>query len=274
MRFTIDEPTVRSAVPEENLDDAALIVSVAFENNAPYSRYSRFSPPLCVLPLDFIWFFLDLYAPLFAKRLAVSMYILYGYNNGMEWNGMESNEMKWNGMESESDSSADHSAYTWATGPSAADLAFRPDVSVWTADSHATTAAVTIVVGVERTGEAGGGSARVRVGELEGLHRRERSERTNEVSEFQRAFMILKEKIVLCYFREVRRWGRRRKYNISFAKYCIVLYLILFSGGATVTAAVAAAAFDGFAFGGFGAFFEGTTTPLTKYSLGIYFILN
>jgi len=93
--------------------------------------------------------------------------------------------MKWN---LKPDSSADHSAYTWATGPSAADLAFRPDVSVWTADSHATTAAVTIVVGVERTREAGGGGARVRVGELEGL----------------------KKKIVLCYFREVRRRWRRR----------------------------------------------------------------
>ena len=74
-------------------------------------------------------------------------------------------------MESESDSSADHSAYTWATGPSAADLAFRPDVSVWTADSHATTAAVTIVVGIEGAGETSGGSARVRVGKLESLHR-------------------------------------------------------------------------------------------------------
>jgi hypothetical protein len=66
------------------------------------------TPPLCVLPLDFRCVFLDLYALLFAKRLAerftarlvalrrfdiVSMYILYGYNNGMEWN-----RMKWNGF--------------------------------------------------------------------------------------------------------------------------------------------------------------------------------
>lgn len=109
--------------------------------------------------------------------------------------------MKWN---LKPDSSADHSAYTWATGPSAADLAFRPDVSVWTADSHATTAAVTIVVGVERTREAGGGGARVRVGELEGLHR------SRERKGVQIAFMILKKKIVLCYFREVRRRWRRR----------------------------------------------------------------
>ena len=79
------------------------------------------------------------------------------------------------------DSSADHSAYTWATGPSAADLAFSPNTSVWTADSHATCAAVTIVVGIERAGEAGGGGARVRVGKLESLHRSERmNERVNE----------------------------------------------------------------------------------------------
>jgi hypothetical protein len=206
MRFTIDEPTVRSAVPVENLDDAA---PVTFENNAPYSRYSRFSPPLCVLPLDFIWFFLDLYAPLFAKRLAerftarlvalrrfaiVSMYILYGYNNGMEWNGMESNEMKWNGMESESDSSTDHSAYTRTTRPSTTDLAFRPNVSVFISDSHATTAAVTIVVGIEGAGESGGGRARVRVGKLESLHRSE--ERKGESKSFydtkgENSFMLL-----------------------------------------------------------------------------------
>ena len=85
-------------------------------------------------------------------------------------------------------------------------MALDEDVSVFIADSHATCAAVALVVGIERAGEAGGGGAGVRVGELEGLHR---SERTNEVSEFQRAFMILKKKIVLCYFREVRRRGRR-----------------------------------------------------------------
>ena len=53
-------------------------------------------------------------------------------------------------------------------------------MAVFIADSHATSAAVTVVVGVERAGEAGGGSAGVGVGELEGLHR---SERTNERSE-------------------------------------------------------------------------------------------
>jgi hypothetical protein len=93
MIFAIDLPTLRSAVPAEMLDDAAVIASVAFENNALNT------PPLCVLPLDFIWFFLDLYAPLFVERLAerftarlvalrrfaiVSMYILYRYNNEME----------------------------------------------------------------------------------------------------------------------------------------------------------------------------------------------
>jgi len=95
----------------------------------------------------------------------------------MEWNRMESN-----GMDSESDSSADHSAYTRATRPSTTDLAFCPNVSVWTADSHATTAAVTIVVGIEGAGETSGGSARVRVGKLESLHRSgEREKRFKEL---------------------------------------------------------------------------------------------
>lgn len=90
-------------------------------------------------------------------------------------------------------------------------MALDEDVSVFIAESHATCAAVALVVGIERAGEAGGGSAGGRVGKLERLHGRERSERrTNEVSEFQRAFMILKKKIVLCYFLEVRRWGRWR----------------------------------------------------------------
>jgi hypothetical protein len=43
--------------------------------------------------------------------------------------------------------------------------------------------------------------------------------------------------------------------NTIFHLRNIVLYLILFSGGATVTAAVAAAAFDRFAFGRCRAFF-------------------
>ena len=77
----------------------------------------------------------------------------------------------YNRIELESDSSADHSANTGATRPSTTDLAFRPNVSVWTADSDATTAAVTIVVGIEGAGETSGGSARVRVGKLESLHR-------------------------------------------------------------------------------------------------------
>ena len=45
-------------------------------------------------------------------------------------------------------------------------------MAVFIADSHATSAAVTVVVGVERAGESGGGGARVGVSELEGLHRR------------------------------------------------------------------------------------------------------
>ena len=80
------------------------------------------------------------------------------------------------------DSSADHTADTGAAAwPAAADLALDEDVSVFIAESHATCAAVALVVGIERAGEAGGGSVGVRVGELEGSHR---SERTNEVSEW------------------------------------------------------------------------------------------
>ena len=78
--------------------------------------------------------------------------------------------------------------------PTAADLTFSPDISVGTADSHATSATIAVVVGVERTGESGGGGARIGVGELERLHR------SGEEEKGQRAFMILKEKIVLCCF--------------------------------------------------------------------------
>ena len=74
-------------------------------------------------------------------------------------------------------------------------MAFGPYTSVWTADCHATGAAVAVVVGVERARKTRGGSAGVGVGELERLHRGER------VSEgFKERFMILMEKIVLCWF--------------------------------------------------------------------------
>ncbi len=69
------------------------------------------------------------------------------------------------------DSSADHTADTGAARPTAADLTFSPNTSIGTTDSHATRAAIALVVGVERTGETGGRGARVGVGELEGLHR-------------------------------------------------------------------------------------------------------
>ena len=78
------------------------------------------------------------------------------------------NEMEWN---IKPDSSADHPAYTGAT-----------------------CSTIALVVGVERAGEAGGGSARVGVGELERLHRSGGKEKG------QRAFMILNEIIVLCWF--------------------------------------------------------------------------
>ena len=79
-------------------------------------------------------------------------------------------------------SSADHTADTGAARPAAADLALSPNISVVVADSHATSAAKALVVGVERAGESGGGGARI--SELEGLHR-------SDGSEFQRAFMLL-----------------------------------------------------------------------------------
>ena len=43
-------------------------------------------------------------------------------------------------------------------------------MTIFVADSHATGAAVSLIVGVERAGETRGGSAGVRVGELESLH--------------------------------------------------------------------------------------------------------
>ena len=47
------------------------------------------------------------------------------------------------------DSSADHTADTRTARPAAADLAFSPDISVGTADGHATSAAIALVVGIE-----------------------------------------------------------------------------------------------------------------------------
>ena len=47
------------------------------------------------------------------------------------------------------DSSADHTADTRTARPAAADLAFSPDISVGTADGHATSATIALVVGVE-----------------------------------------------------------------------------------------------------------------------------
>ena len=48
------------------------------------------------------------------------------------------------------DSSADHSAYTWtAARPAAANLALDIDTAVFIAESHATCAAISLVIGVE-----------------------------------------------------------------------------------------------------------------------------
>lgn len=66
-------------------------------------------------------------------------------------------------------------------------------MTIFVSDSHATGAAVAVVVGVERAGETCGGSAGTGIGELECLHRGER-----ESEGFKERFMILMEKIVLC----------------------------------------------------------------------------
>jgi hypothetical protein len=76
-------------------------------------------------------------------------------------------------------------------------------MTIFVADCHATGAAVSLVVGVERARKTRGRCTRVGVGELESLHRR--SEVGRRIKE---RFMIVMEKIVLCYFREVRRWRR------------------------------------------------------------------
>ena len=93
------------------------------------------------------------------------------------------------------ESSADHSAYTWAARPATAYLAFSPNISVRATDGHAAGSTPATVLGVERAGDAGGGGAGIGVGELERLHRNRARERR-----VQRAFMIPNEKIVLCWF--------------------------------------------------------------------------
>jgi len=66
---------------------------------------------------------------------------------------------------------ADHAAEAGtAAGPAAADLALQIQVAVFVADGHATAAAITLVVGVERAGEPGGGGAGVGIGKADGLH--------------------------------------------------------------------------------------------------------
>ena len=103
------------------------------------------------------------------------------WNGGMKWNARTVwNEMKWNEMEYaqclKPNTCADHTTYTGAARPATADLALDENIAVLITESHATSAAIALVVGVEGTGETCGGGARVRVGELESLH----SERTNE----------------------------------------------------------------------------------------------
>ena len=65
---------------------------------------------------------------------------------------------------------ADHAAEAGTAGPAAADLALNKDVAIFIADGDAAAAAVALVVGVERTGKAGGGSARVGIRKADGLH--------------------------------------------------------------------------------------------------------
>ena len=68
-------------------------------------------------------------------------------------------------------------------------------MAIFVSDSDATGAAVAVVVGVERTGETRGGSAGIGVRDTDRLHRSER-----ESEGFKERFMIVLEKIVLCYF--------------------------------------------------------------------------
>ena len=65
---------------------------------------------------------------------------------------------------------AHHAAKAGATGPAAADLALQKQVTVFVADGHATATAITLVVGVERAGEPGGGGAGVGVRNADRLH--------------------------------------------------------------------------------------------------------
>lgn len=66
--------------------------------------------------------------------------------------------------------SADHATEAGTPGPAAADLALEVQVAVFIADGHATAAAVALVVGIERPGEAGRRGARVGVRNADGLH--------------------------------------------------------------------------------------------------------
>jgi hypothetical protein len=65
---------------------------------------------------------------------------------------------------------ADHAAEAGTAGPAAADLALDKQVAVFIADGHATAADVALVVGIQRTGKAGGRGARVGIREANGLH--------------------------------------------------------------------------------------------------------
>jgi hypothetical protein len=70
------------------------------------------------------------------------------------------------------DGSADHSTDTrTATRPAAADLSLDEDMAVFVADRYTPSSTVALVVGVKGTGETRGGSAGVRVGEFQSLHR-------------------------------------------------------------------------------------------------------
>lgn len=57
--------------------------------------------------------------------------------------------------------SADHPAEAGAAGPAAANLALEVQVAVFIADGDAAAAAVALIVGIERPGEAGRRGARV-----------------------------------------------------------------------------------------------------------------
>ena len=79
------------------------------------------------------------------------------------------------------ESSADHSAYTWAARPATVDLTFSPNIPIGATDGHTAGSAIALVVGVKRAGYTGGGGAGIGVGDTDSLHRSERAKGFKEL---------------------------------------------------------------------------------------------